>query len=144
MSINRPMSSMDWLLELMNLAERLNNLESAYFISSKREAVCLHFTFTHNWPTLNFRPISSQQSRWYSFVSVNLLHVTLHYSLQYSWFLTILKWKHLYIHSYLAACQQLWIQYQQDPFLPTVLSQCLNILQNVSTDYSLIEFTLPF
>jgi len=56
-----------------------------YFIPSKRDAVCLHFTSTHNWPTLNFRPNSSQQSRWCSFMSVNLLFITLHHSLQYSW-----------------------------------------------------------
>jgi len=34
----------------------LDNLETTYFKSSKRGAVFLHFTSTHNCPTLFFRP----------------------------------------------------------------------------------------
>ena len=63
-----------------------------YFIPSKSDAVCSNFTSTYNWPTLNLRLNPSQQSRWCTFVSVNLPLLMLHHSLQYNWFVTIPKW----------------------------------------------------
>jgi len=59
-----------------NFPSKSVSLMLAYFIPSEWESVCLHFTITPNRPILNFRHNSSQQSRWYNFVSVNVTALT--------------------------------------------------------------------